>query len=740
MISDPLAPALDLTTRSQEAVLEQNQPKPPQDEAQEKKKKLHDEFRSRIDACKSYRRRLVSTWTANIDMRRGKAAASQGDEERTQVPIDWSLTKTKQASLFSQVPQLKISHPFLGQAPFIFTLEQKTNDLLRSGGIESAMDEVLPDVINASGIGGVIVAYEAITRDKEMPVQDPATLPPGAIPEMKIVPEILDKRYTVQRISPSDLLWPINFTGSDFNNAAWIGRSGRVSWATAVQRWKLTEEDKERCLGEDRQTVDRLTHDVEKERTAGDELVSFDEIFYRVADYHEDATSYSAIHTLVFVAGKPEPVVDEPWKGQQLSPEGVLLGSKLPPIQLLTLSYISDETIPPSDTAVGRPMVLELNKLRQQVIIHRDRNIPVRWFDVNRIDPTVQHSLMRGTWAAMIPVQGNGGNVLGEIAKSTMPQENFTFDSLIKGDLSEAWSIGPNQMGSGAGVETKGEGDQINEHFQTRLGRERAKVGKFFCNIAEILASLVCLYEDPAELGEGFDPAVSKSLCFSILADSTVLLDSNQRLERLINFVNFGAKSGWVNIEPVMKEIAQLSGLDPNQVITPPQPEPPTKPNMSVRISGAEDLLNPLMLAFLVNSGQAPSPEQIEQAKQLISMVVVPAPPPPPPMLETGPDGSTKVVPSQPSADAQTPVLQGMQITLQPAQDPNQMGQQMVGPDGMPVGPDGMPIDPSQMPPPAPEPGMAPPPPPPPQVGEANPKWGLMPHVSQRAEDGGEVQ
>ena len=716
-----------MTSSAQETVSNQNQPILKPNEVDPEKKKLWDEFRTRIDLCKGYRRKLVTGWISNIDMRRGKPFASQSDEDRVSVNLDWSLTKTKQASLFSQVPQARVNHPNLtALGPSIQSFENKVNTTLVQAGIESGMDEVLPDIINAAGFGAVLIAYEALTEDKEVPEQDLSMYPPeqveeimasGVLPDgtpltMTTIPEIVDRRYTITRISPSDLLWPLNFTGSDFDNSPWIGRSGRVNWATAVQRWKLTEEDKKAVLGEDRQTLDRLTNDTDKDRNPIDDQVSFDEIFYKEFEYDPTVKSFSTIHHLVFIAGKSKPVVDEPWKGQRLDPDG-LVGSMKAPIRVGTITYISDEALPPSDSAIGRPQINELNKLRTQVVLHRDRNIPVRWFDVNRVDPTVQHSLMKGTWSAMIPVQGNGQNILGEIAKSTIPQENFTFDSIAKTDLTESWSVGPNQLGSGADVETKGEGQQIENHFQTRLGRERAKIAKFFCSIAEVLGGLLCLYEDPAQFGEGFTPAISRELSYSILADSTVLLDSNQRLERLINFVNFGAKSGWVNIEPVMREIAQLSGLDPNIVIQPPQPEPPVKPNISLRLTGAEDMMNPMMLAFMLQSGQAPSAELIEQAKQLISMVVVPAPPPPPPLIETGIDGSTKAVPQQ-TQEATTPVLQGMQITLAPAlppADPNQAG-------------------PGEVPePPAPE------------MGQANPKWNLMPKVGKRAsETEGDVQ
>jgi hypothetical protein len=99
----------------------------------------------------------------------------------------------------------------------------------------------------------------------------------------------------------------------------------------------------------------------------------------------------------------------------------------------------------------------------------------------------------------------------------------------------------------------------------------------------------------------------------------------------LNNFVNTYAKSGWVNMEPILKEIATLIGLDPNTVIRKPEPQSPPPPNISLRLTGSEDMHDPLTLGFMLQTGQAPPPELIEKAKQLIQMSVTMTPPPPPP-------------------------------------------------------------------------------------------------------------
>lgn len=662
--------------------------------ADPKTKKRWAEFRQRAELCKSYKKKLIRNWSVNIDYRRGKPFASQSDEDQIAVNLDWSFTKTKQAALFSQVPQVRVNHsPESVQAPWCAAFERKLNDTIREAGVEAALEEVLPDCINAAGFGAVLASYETLTVDKEVPSIDLTIFPPqiamqamqtgqlfGQPIPMEKVPEIVDRRYTVRRLSPSDFLWPIDFTGSDFNNAPWLGHTGRLTWAEAKSRFGLKDEDKPEAMTDEGTVEDRLSNDYDREHASDDGKVGFDEIFYNEFQFDQEATSFGLIHHMVYLHGKSEPVIDEPWKGQRLSENGKIIGSVKKPLQVLTLTYITDEDIPPSDTAIGRAQVNELNRGRTQINRQRERSIPVQWFDVNRLDPAIQQALMRGTWQRAIPVQGNGTNVIGSVQQNPMHQENFLFDRIAKADLQEQWTIGANQMGTGGDVETKGESGVIQSNFQTKVGMERARCATFFVNIAQVLGGYVCLSEDPTSFGEGFNPEFSASLAYSILADSTVLLDSNQRLERLNNFVNHYGKSGWVNLEPVLKEVAQLIGLDPNSVIVAPKPQEPEQPNISLRFTGGEDMMNPLLLAFMLKTGQAPDQQLIEKAKELIQQAVVPA---------------------------------------QPAQP---------APGGPPMGPGG-PIMPGA------DPNMPMPQPPPTPVGGANPQMTVMPSIQKRAEE-----
>jgi hypothetical protein len=628
-------------------------------------------IRQEAGSCKSYKKKLIRKWDKAVSYRKGLPYTTQIDEDRIAIPLDWSYTKMKEASLFSQLPPVRVNHPPQTTSkevlPWLHSFEQRINDTLAQCGAEPTMHEVLPDCINAAGIGLAMAYHEALTEDVEVPAIDLATLPPevqqqitqtGLMPDgspvpMETVPRVIDKRYKVCRISPSDFLWPLSFTGSNFDDAPWIGRSGQIPWAVAQRRWKLDPALKDNYVGITKPSEERINNDTDRNAEASQQdMVSFDEFFYKEESYNPNVRNFAAIHHLIFISGQDKPVVDEPWKGQEVdqtdpsNPQ--LIGVMRYPIRTLTLTYITDEAIPPSDSEISRPMSDELNKSRTQMMLQRQHSFPIRAFDPNRIDQAVQINLMRGTYQGMIPVQGNGQTAITEISRSSFPQENFTFDSIIKADASMAWQVGQEPLGND--VETKGEANVIQTNFQTRISMERAKVGDFFCSIAEVLGGLISLYEDPASFGQGFTPAISRTLAYSILADSTVLLNSEQRLKKIVDFTNMFAKSGWVDLENVVKEAATLSGLDPATTVRPPQPPPPEDPNISIRISGSEDMMNPLVLAAMIDPAKIPTPQSIEKAKQLIQMAMAM---PEQQIPQLGPDG--KVLPQAPTPDASAP-------------------------------------------------------------------------------------
>jgi hypothetical protein len=620
------------------------------------KTELYDAVRKRVQLCKQHRRKLSSAWQTNVDYRRGKLFSSESDDHRVVVPVDWYLTKQKQAALFSAMPKVHISrHPQSVSAEtdgWLFKYDQKLNDTLKTAFVEFAMEELLPDCINAAGFGAAIVSHEAITEEVEVPAIDLGMLPPdiqqfvlqsGVLPNgepipMVKVPRIKAHRYLTNRISPIDFIWDTSFVGSNFDQSPLIGRTGRVTWPDAQRRWNLKPEDKKKYVGSSINNADRLTEDFDGIRSQNDgDLVQFDEIYFYEHFFNPQATNYDQIHHMIFLGDSKEPILDEPWSGQILTEDNQIIGSLKYPIRVLTLTYLTDEAIPISDSAAARPQTKELNESRTQMILQRKYSLPTRWYDVNRIDPTVLETLLRGAWQAAIPVQGSGQAAMGDLTRASMPPENFTFDRITKEDLQRIWNIG--QDTAGAGVETSGEAREIAATASGTLTHERGRVARFFCGIAEVLGGLIAIHEDSSYFGQGFDPAVSRTLQYSIVPDSTVLQSASQQRSSALELLNLGLKTGWLKPEPLMRQIVQLSGLDPSALVGPPPPSSPTEPNISLRLTGSEDLLNPLALATLVKSGQAPNSEDINTAKRLLEEAAVQQNPVPdgPPSFGPGP-------------------------------------------------------------------------------------------------------
>ena len=610
-----------------------------------------DQLRNDLAVSKRKRSEYVDIWQLNVDERRCKDSEAVSEDGRSMVPIDWTVTKTKAAQLFSQMPAVRLTPKHAQFAEAVPVFAKVVNDLLQKANVEAVMAECVVDVVNASGVGAAVVRYESLSEQVDVPEIDMETLPPEMhmaamqgsfeIPMTKGT-RVTDRRFCVDRISPSDLLWPAFFRLSDWNKAPWLGHTARGPWAKVKRLLDLSDDVKEAVVGAshaNKETLSRLTTD---ERKAQEENVEYDEIFYWRYLYHEDEKYYDAIQRVVFVAGMEEPVINEPWKGQRFDEEnGGYVGSCLLPIRVLTLTYISDEAIPPSDSAIIRPLVKELQESRRQMKEQRKHSRPLRWFDVDRIDPTMMGDLIKGTWQGMIPTIGAGDHAIGEVARSSYPRENHEFDSIFKRDIQEAVSVGPNQSGQFAsGERSASEAQIVQQSFQTEIGFQRAKVATFFVGIAEVMAGLFALYGEiePLGIGAAIGPDGAKRLesidrervnlkfVFDVRADSTVRLDAQQLLAQLTSVLNVTAQSGFINPKHLIRRIIELNGIDPNEVIVDPQPKGPEPPKLSYSFKG-EDLANPIVLAIINKAGHGVTPEEIAVAqKQQAAIFEPPAP------------------------------------------------------------------------------------------------------------------
>lgn len=645
-------------------------------------KKIAKTFKNKVEASKKNGRTFHPEWKRNVELRIGEGVVNffnQGtrveNETQSEVNPDWYLTKMKTANLFSQVPAVQGTHENKQYAaavpPFMKALNYEIG--AKRANLSVPMNECLNDNVNAAGIAGVMVGYAARFETVQVPVEESIPGPQGPIPVASLPPELLqgfvqagaihmvpteqviDYKFFVNRKSPTDLLWPVEFTGSNFDDGDWIGYTGKYTWAEALNELKpsetnrgLTEADKDKVTGsEDARATVTLRTDPEKSHLVDSKAVKYDELYYWRYRVDPEEKSFKAIWKIVFVHGLDEPVIHEAWKGQRYDEQTrKYVGACKFPVRILTLTYITDNPIPPSDSSAGRPQVNDMRRSRSQMFDNRERSIPIRGFNTNRVDPLIAERLMAGTWQGMIPFNGDAQNSIWEVARASYPSEDMAFDQKTERDLEKMWQVESN---SAPGRKTKDEVNYNQQIFAARTGQDRTQVANFFLSIVEVLAGWMVLYSDFPTLTDQEKQTMHQAwdekhilhdLVLKIRPDSTIVLEPAARIEKLMTFLNMTVKSGFVNAEPIIAEIAELSGIDPADVMIKPEPKI-EEPNISYRFSGKQDLINPVVMALLVEKKMAPSPESLKIAMQILTAAQAgpqpeppqgaPGAPPPPP-------------------------------------------------------------------------------------------------------------
>jgi hypothetical protein len=292
------------------------------------------------------------------------------------------------------------------------------------------------------------------------------------------------------------------------------------------------------------------------------------------------------------------------------------------PIQVLTLTYISDDNLPPSDSTIARFQIEELEASRTAMVQQRKHSVPFRWGDSNRIGASARAKLDAGNFQDIIWTNGPGERAMGEVSRASYPQERFEFDAVMNRDITEITQTGSNQQGEySSGDHTATEARVVDKQFQRRVGQEQDKVQRFFLGIVEVLSGHLALYgtfELPDEIGQ-MRQELANAFLYHVRVDSTVRQDANERIEKLTRGLNLTAQSGYVNPKPIIAEIWELLGVDPSKVVIDPQPKDPEP--VKVSIGSAEDMINPLMLAALSRTKQLPTPEDVSAVAKLLESI-----------------------------------------------------------------------------------------------------------------------
>ncbi len=615
-------------------------------------------WRARIDAAVSNRKTYLDDWRTNVSYRVMQVfQGSEGDAsvDRVALPEDWARTKQKQSQLSFQLPKIVASHSRPEALPFAPHVTAAVNQVLtKTCKAHYMIDECLADAINATGVLASKIRIDIITEEVE--IQDPSQPPPvegvPSVPRMIKTTRTVARRLGWDRLSTSALLWPAEFASSHWDQAPWLGHDQLVPCAVVKKHpvWgpivaAAVEGGKETPV-EHEGAPENLSKDItsaSRGKLGTVPCYRLQEIWYRAAQFDTDARHPDHLRTLVFIEGLTEPVQsgdadEQTWVPATPDvppmPAGVnpMTGQPTPavpgvegkpghftglvefPIRVETLTYVSDVAIPPSDSRAGRAQVNELMRSRAQMLKQRDTSIPIRWYDVNRVDETIVEEIRKGNWQDMIPMNGPGDRAIGEVARANYPRENFQFQAVLGRDLDGAWSLSNNQLGSpNSGERSATEISAVQNAASIRLSYEKGKVNRYVAEGSAVLWSLMQRYTTGPEYVEILGQNGAKILAampkdayaqhyeFDFVPDTSDHIDLETKQERFTKTYNLMRKSPNAIGAAMDAEMVRLHGYDPAQFIKEAPPPAPEPPNVSFRFSG-EDLSSPIALALALKS------------------------------------------------------------------------------------------------------------------------------------------
>lgn len=606
-----------------------------------------EEWRGRIKAAKDKREKIArqNGWKDRVQAYLGKSLTATPVRDTIVVPKDYANVEQKKAQLFSQLPQIHLApsrDEFAQAAP---TAQAVLQEYLgpRHVQAEAVMEEVLFDLLCPAGLMCSKLGYESVQDGEDLvpgpPVPDPVTgaLAPGpAIP----APRIVWERYFWERIPPDRVLIPADFHGSVYDRAAWLG------FEFELEEKRIEGGAPGSPKNDDQQGLNVLERPDASDRPLTPTVRGV-ELWYRASLFDDTVKNPDQLRYLCLLDGQDVPKRHENSPYQVVQPDGTITGMIRNPIRIASLRYVSDSAYPPSDCAISAPQVEELSKGRTQMIQQRERNLSMRWVDRNRVDKDDIDKITRGEIQSIIPLDGNGNEVIGEVARAVFPRENFEFDDVVNRDLSEQWALGANQRGGQTDTtRTATELSLIQNNVDVRLRRERAKVLAYYTEAAEDLLALIQLFADEQDYvrivgadGVGRLQAWNKDtiagdFVFTAIPDSSVYQDQAARRQQATQVYQFLAANPQMNQTEVAAYFLREHDLEPAKFIAQPKPPAPKEPSVSFAFKG-EDLSplapqSPIVLEIMVQAGITISPQAVMTSKSIAATI------PPPEMPATG--------------------------------------------------------------------------------------------------------
>jgi hypothetical protein len=593
------------------------------------------QWRNRIAAALEATKPAIEDGKKNVSRYTGKYLDTTPLADECLVPTDFYFVEAKRSRLFYRLPDVfvKPEKPGLEDAAVVF--QAALNKRLGAQGVNilPAVKQVIFDVLCPTGFGAISLGFQTVVHPEQptVPVQvgtepDMEAAQPGSVlglqPPMKPIfvdaPNIVARWYFGERLKPGDLIVPPDFCDLDFDKAAYLGQRFKEDVPEDAPGGNTKDDDRRLTpLPSGAQSAQR------KQRTGH-------EIWYRAHLFDADVQHPDKIRTFkIYDDDREAPVVvrDHPHQVYK-SPAGELLkGMRGYPIAPLTLRYVSDTWMVPSDCSMARNTADELSKGRTQMLRSRDRNLPQWGFDATAVDKDIQGKIEKNEIQGGIPFNRPGQDLTWPIQKGNAPKETYTFNEVAQQDLQKIWRMGQNQMGVLDDKSRTATEQQIAAGASQEADEaDRAVVLTWYVEkVATKIAALMQLYADEQEFVElvGADAQRLKNIppeiaqqaqqagqdarvlvpwnkelieglySFSAKPNSQLFIDAAQEKKQLMDLYSFFANEPTINRAELTRAILSRYGFDPSKMLQQPPPKQAAPPNVALSIKGED--FNPQM-------------------------------------------------------------------------------------------------------------------------------------------------
>lgn len=561
--------------------------------------------------------------------------------------IHFRNTSTKMAELWAQFPQLTLTplEPLKGVPqvdgqgkpvldpqtqqpkmldPYDVTslFREVLHKTLQDANADLTIREALFDYEQVSGVGGTKIHYQSDV--KYPPEQAPPAQVPGSVLGLSgandtlgaAMPVVVNERWLWDHFSPEQLLIPADFRSTRYDSAPYLGMEFAEPFTPqAAKQYNLPPD-----WTPTSSTNDRTITSPDAEPKTKTLLIKGVEIWLKAAFFNENEPDRDVYYRLVLIEGRKDvAAVYEFSPYQEKDAQGHLTFDSMigNPIHPITLRVATDTAWIEPDAAFTDPLVqIKDTRIRQDEKL-RQSNLP-RFFHAASL-VTDFDKLITADTGQGVPIADDlmrqFGSLVQPIPHLEKAEADREGDMALDQALTQTLGIGPGQ--SGAQTQTKRSATEnaiIANAVNVRMKNEQTQLKEAVMAGVRKMAALIQRYkttpgyvqvigQNGAARLEAFTQAhLAFRYAIDALPDSQLTIDQDSRTKRIMDVVNFTAKSQFVDQLALMRLVFTENGYNASQLVHPPPPPPPVKPdppNVSIPIKPA-DLAIPEVRALLV--------------------------------------------------------------------------------------------------------------------------------------------